>query len=58
MEIKIEGIKEERELERKVVKEKDYLELFSMFYSEVEKQDISDNEKLIVKDYLLGGAKQ
>ena len=57
MEIKIEGINSSREIERKVVKEKDYLELFTMFYSEVEKQEISDSEKLIVKDYLLGGAK-
>ena len=57
MEIKIEGTNEPREIERKVVKEKDYLELFSMFYSEVEKQEINDDEKFIVKDYLLGGAK-
>lgn len=57
MEVKIDEKKETRVLEKKVVREHDYLELFSMFYSEVEKQDIKDDEKLIVKDYLLGGAK-
>ena len=57
MEIKKENEVVNNVIERKVIKENDYLELFSMFYNEVEKKDISDNELLIVKDYLLGGAK-
>lgn len=57
MEIKIELIESEMSLEKKVVKSSDYLELFQMFYSEVEKENIKEDELLIVKDYLLGGAK-
>ena len=57
MEIKIEDEADDRIIERKIVKEKNYLELFSMFYEEITKEKITNEESLIIKDYLDGGAK-
>ena len=57
MEIKIEDELDDRVIERKIVKEKNYLELFSMFYEEITKEKITNEESLIIKDYLDGGAK-
>ncbi|MCR5307377.1 MAG: exonuclease SbcCD subunit D [bacterium] len=59
MEIKIEEAKEtKRVLEKKIAQEKDYLELFSMFYNEMENKEISLEEKEIVKKYLIGGGEE
>ena len=57
MEIKIEDTNEELILERKIVKEQNYLELFNMFYEEITKEKMNNEESLIIKDYLDGGAK-
>lgn len=57
MEIQIESLNEELEVERKKIKEMNYIDLFSNFYYEITKEEISDEELLIVKDYLVGGAK-
>lgn len=46
----------ERVLERQIVKENNYLELFKMFYKEATSNDLSDDELKIIKDYL-GGIK-
>ena len=55
MEIKIDVENDIRVVERRKIKENDYLELFKMFYHEMEKEEISSDELMIVKDYLIGG---
>ena len=57
MEIQIENLNDELTVERKKIKEMNYLDLFSNFYEEITKEKITDEELLIVKDYLIGGAK-
>ena len=58
MEIKIDSNTDSiRVLEKAKIKENNYLDLFKMFYHEIEKEDITDSELLIVKDYLIGGIK-
>ena len=56
MEIKVEETREpKRVLEKKIAQEKDYLELFKMFYYEMENKEMTLEEKEIVKKYLIGG---
>lgn len=57
MEIQIEDLNSELTVEKKDIKSKNYLELFKEFYQEMTKEEMSDEEKLIIKDYLIGGAK-
>lgn len=57
MEIQIESKDNTQVLEKKKIREKDYIELFSMFYENMLNESITDDELLIVKDYLLEGMK-
>ena len=57
MEIQIESKDNIELIEKKKIREKDYIELFSMFYENMLNEQISDEELLIVKDYLLEGMK-
>ncbi len=55
MEIKVEEVSIVRAAEKQIVKEKDYLELFNIFYKEIDDSELTEEEKMIVKNYL-GGA--
>jgi len=57
MEIQIEDLNSELTVEKKDIKSKNYIELFSQFYEEMTKEKMSDAELYIIKDYLIGGAK-
>lgn len=54
MEIKVEEVKEVRTIEKEIVKEKDYLELFNIFYKEIDNNELDKEEKEIVKEFLGG----
>ena len=55
MEIKVEESVEVRQAEKEIVKEKDYLKLFNVFYKEIDNNDLTPEEEKIVSSYL-GGA--